>query len=83
MRGDAIGISALKGENIQQLLLLIEGVLSQDAVDIDIVLPADRMDLINLAHSQGQVHEVTFLETGIRLKASLPAQIAGQLSMVF
>ena len=77
--GDAIGISALKGENIQQLLLLIEGVLLQDTVDVDIVLPADRMDLVNLAHRQGQVHEVTFLETGIRLKASLPAKLAGAL----
>jgi GTP-binding protein HflX len=76
---DAIGISALKGENVQQLLLLIESVLLQDTVDVDIVLPADRMDLINLAHSQGQVHEVTFLETGIRLKASLPAKTAGAL----
>ena len=78
---DVIGISALNGENIQQLLLLIEGALSQDMIDVDIVLPADRMDLINLAHSQGQVHEVTFLETGIHLKASLPAQTAGALNL--
>jgi len=75
----AMGISALTGENIQQLLLSIENALSQDSVEVDIVLPADRMDLINLAHSQGQVHEVTFLENGIRLKASLPAKIVGAL----
>ena len=74
-----IGISALKGENIQQMFLMIEDILSQGAVDIDIVLPADRMDLVNLAHSQGQVHEVKFLAKGIRLKASLPAKTAGLL----
>ena len=74
MVGDAIGISALKGENIQQLFLLIEDILSQGLVDIDIVLPANRMDLVNLAHGQGQVHEVKFLAKGIRLKASLPAK---------
>src|SRR5208282_3013860 len=60
-----VGISALKGENIQQLFLIIEGILSQGSVDIDIVLPANRMDLVNLAHGQGQVHEVKFLAKGI------------------
>jgi len=76
----SIGISALKGENIQQLFLLIEDILSQASVDIDIVLPANRMDLVNLAHGQGQVHEVKFLAKGIRLKASLPAKTAGAIS---
>jgi len=78
----AIGISALKGENLQQLLLMVEDILSKGSVEIDIVLPADRMDLVNLAHSQGQVHEVKFLAKGIRLKASLPAKIAGRLTGV-
>ena len=76
-----LGISALKGENIQQLFLMIEDILSQGSVDIDIVLPANRMDLVNLAHGQGQVHEVKFLAKGIRLKASLPAKTAGALSL--
>jgi len=76
----AIGVSALKGENIQQLFLIIEDILTQGSVDIDIVLPANRMDLVNLAHSQGQVHEVKFLAKGIRLKASLSAKTAGALT---
>lgn len=59
---------------------MIEGILSQGTVDIDIVLPANRMDLINLAHSQGQVHEVKYLAKGIRIKASLSAKTAGALT---
>jgi len=76
----AIGISALKGENIQALLIMLEDILSQGSVDIDIVLPANRMDLINLAHRQGQVHEVKYLAKGIRIKATLPAKTAGVLA---
>jgi len=72
-----VGISALSGENIQKLFLLIEDILSQGSEDIDIVLPANRMDLVNLAYAQGQVHEVKYLAKGIRLKASLPAKAAG------
>src|SRR5262249_45442717 len=75
-----IGVSALTGENIQMLLLLVEEVLSQAAVEIDIVLPSGRMDLVNVAYAQGRVHEVKFLAKGIRLKASLPPQTAGALS---
>ena len=74
-----LGVSALKGENIQHLFLMIEEILSQGSVGVDIVLPANRMDLVNLAHSQGQVHEVKFLAKGIRLKATLPAKTAGAL----
>jgi GTP-binding protein HflX len=74
-----MGISALKGENIHQLFLMIESILSEGSIDIDLVLPANRMDLVNLAHSQGQVHEVKFLAKGIRLKASLTAKSAGLL----
>jgi len=36
--------------------------------------------LVNMAHAQGQVHEVKFLAKGIRLKASLPAKTAGLLN---
>ncbi len=75
-----IGISALKGENIGQLLLLIEDILGEGSVDIDVVLPAGRMDLVNLAYAHGHVTEVKYLSKGIRLKASLPAKIAGAIS---
>ncbi|MDE1921097.1 MAG: GTPase HflX [Candidatus Omnitrophica bacterium] len=75
--GPGIGICALKGENVQQLLLLVEDMLSAGHVDIDVVLPAGRMDLVNLAHVKGRVHEVKYSAKGIRLKASLPAQTAG------
>jgi len=77
-----LGISALKGEHIQQLLLLVESALSQGSVDIDVVLPAGRMDLVNLAYKQGQVHEVKYLEKGIHLKASLPAKAAGAIKIM-
>lgn len=76
----SMGISALKGEGVQQLLFMVEDVFSQGSVDIDIILPSNRMDLVNLAHGQGQVQEVKFLAKGIRLRASLPAKTAGAIS---
>lgn len=74
-----VGISALKGQNIQNLLLIIEECLSAGTVDIDVVLPSNRMDLVNLAYAKGQVTEVKYLAKGIRLKATLPAKAAAAL----
>ncbi len=71
-----IGISAAKGKNIQGLLLKIEEMIAGDHEDINVLLPADRMDLVNLAHTEGLVHDVKYLAKGIRLKASLPAKTA-------
>ncbi len=75
-----VSVSALNGENIQQLLLKIEEIFSEGEVEIDIKIPSDRMDLVNLAHTHGKVEEVKYLATGIRLKAKLPVKIAAGIS---
>lgn len=79
---DSIGISAAKGENINRLLLMVEDRLAGDRVEVDVILPPGRMDLINKAHTHGQVHEVAYLPEGIRLKASLPSKLAKSLPIV-
>ncbi len=76
----SIGISALKGQNLNQLLLLVEETLGEGSVDVDVLLPAKRMDLVNLAYAKGHVQDVQFLPKGIHLKASLPTQIAAGIT---
>lgn len=76
----AVGISAFKGEGISELLLMVEAMLPEGTVEIDVLLDPKRMDLVHLAHSQGDVHEVKFLAKGIRLKAALPAKTAGTIT---
>ncbi len=78
----SIGISALKGLNVNALLLLIEEALSEGEIDIDVVLPASRMDLVNLAYAQGHVTEVKYLSKGIRLKATLPVKTAAVITRI-
>ena len=80
INSDCIGISAAKGENVQSLLLMVEDMLTSDSITIDVVLPPGRMDLVNLAHVQGQVHEVEYTPKGIHLRASLPAKIGALIT---
>jgi len=75
-----IEVSAFTGRNIQSLLLLIEEALSERTKEINVVLKSDRMDLVNLAYAKGQVQDVKYLAKGIRLKATLPDQIAGLIT---
>ena len=69
-------ISGLLGQNLNELLGRIEEVFSEDFVEIDVRLPLNRMDLVNLAHKEGKVKEVKYLPDAIFLSAVLPAKIS-------
>ena len=75
---NAVIISALDGENLDQLLDRIDGMLSEGMVEIDQKIPIDRMDLVNLAYKQGQVHAIRYLSRSIHIHATLPLKIAAQ-----
>ncbi len=75
---NSVSISALKGENTLELLEIITARLATGYVDIDLSIPLNRMDLVNLAHSQGQVHSIQYSAKTVRLKATLPAAIVSK-----
>jgi hypothetical protein len=41
------------------------------------MIPIDRMDLVSLAHSDGQVYSVKYYNDSIYLKAALPVKLVG------
>jgi GTP-binding protein HflX len=78
---NALLLSGLNGENLELLLERIDYMLSDGMVEIDVKIPIDRMDLVNLAHQQGRVIDVKYLSRSIRLHASLPQKIAAQFNV--
>jgi len=76
---NCVAVSALSGENIPGLLDEISSQLSSLLETIEVVLPLDRMDLVNLAHKEGHVHTINYDPDAVRLSASLPKKIAGLL----
>jgi GTP-binding protein HflX len=72
----AVFISAKTGENIDSLVREMEKLLGGSFVDIDTHIPLNRMDLVNLVHSQGQVHAVEYLSDKIHICATVPAAVA-------
>jgi GTPase len=78
---DSVCVSALKGENIDELLNLVSEKLSGGMTEIDVKIPIGRMDLVNLAHKEGEVHDIKYLSKTIRIHATLPWKTAAKFSL--
>jgi GTP-binding protein HflX len=79
---DSVVISARTGEGLAQLLEVVETYLPQGLVDVDLVIPYSRGDLISRAHREGEgVHEEHVAE-GTRLTAKVPEELSALLSAV-
>lgn len=74
-----VAISALSAENVAGLLAEVCGQLSSLVETIEVALPLDRMDLVNLAHKEGNVHGIAYDPDAVRLSVSLPKKFAGLL----
>jgi GTP-binding protein HflX len=73
----AVCISAKTGENIPGLLDVLTKMLSSLIVEINVDVPISRMDLVNLAHEEGEVFSVKYYEEKINIRAAVPKSIAG------
>jgi GTP-binding protein HflX len=72
-------VSARTGFGFEELLELIEGRLPTDLVDVDVVVPYERGDLMSRAHRQGEVVALEHGESGTRLQARVPEGLANEL----
>ena len=70
-------ISAKEKTNLDELFLKIEDELSNLVAHIDVKIPLKRMDLVHLAHREGDVVHEEYLEDGIHICANLPHRLAG------
>jgi len=74
----SIALSAATGENVPLLVEQVTEKLSALLVNIDLRIPIKRMDLINLAHEEGQVYSVKYYNDSVHIRAALPVRIAGK-----
>jgi GTP-binding protein HflX len=74
---NTVAVSALEKMNIGALLLKVEEALARLIVTIDVRLPLNRMDLVHLAHKEGEVIAENYDEDGVHIHARLPEHLAG------
>ena len=78
--GQAVAISALTGENLPELLDKISELLTEGLLRVELKIPIQRMDLVNLVHKEGRVHSLKYSPRLVQIVATLSRQITGRLS---
>ncbi len=77
---NSVPISALSGQGLVQLLARIEEVLSEELIEVELLLPYPRGDLLALIHRRGVVDREEHVERGTRLVGRIPKTLWPQFS---
>jgi GTP-binding protein HflX len=76
---DAVFVSARTGEGMDELRARIAGILPRPEVELDLLVPYDRGEIVARIHDIGRVVDVEYLPEGTRVTARVYPQDAGAL----
>ena len=77
---DAVFVSARTGDGLDALREIVADRLPTPDVDVDVLVPYDRGDLVARVHDEGEVLSTEHTGTGTRLHARVPHALAGALT---
>ncbi|MFZ2177388.1 MAG: GTPase HflX [Rhodococcus sp. (in: high G+C Gram-positive bacteria)] len=75
----AVFVSAKTGEGIAELRAHLADVLVRPAIEVSVLLPYERGDLMAKIHSDGQILDSSHEEDGMRVHARVPELLASAL----
>ena len=78
--GDSAVVSARTGEGIEELRELIAERLPRPAVEVDVVVPYSRGDLVSRVHTTGEMLHEEHLPEGTRVHALVDETLAAELA---
>jgi len=76
----AIVVSARTGEGLDELRARVDELLPRPDVEVEVLLPYGRGDLVSRVHADGQVLTEEHEESGTRLRAKVLPPLAGELA---
>jgi GTP-binding protein HflX len=76
----AVAVSAKTGEGIDAARAAIESDLPHPDIELTVLLPYDRGDLVSRVHDRGEVLDVEHTSEGTRLTARVGEALAGELA---
>jgi GTP-binding protein HflX len=71
----AVFVSLRTGEGLDELIEKIGDFVAADLLRMEVLLPLERTDLLARIYRDGTVHELSYLEEGISLQATLPPRL--------
>jgi GTP-binding protein HflX len=72
---NSVAVSALTGWGLEQLLACIEEVLTEELVEVHLLLPYERGDLLGIMHQRGVITEESHLVDGSKIVGRIPARM--------
>jgi GTP-binding protein HflX len=79
---NAYAISARTGYGVETLVKAIESALPKPKVEINVVIPFSRGDLVSAVHEQGEIISEEYLPEGTRLNAMVGGALAKKIEML-
>jgi GTP-binding protein HflX len=76
----SVAVSAWTGEGIEQLLDVNADRLPRPAIEVDVVVPYSRGDVVHRLHSDGEVLDEEHREDGTRIRAKVLPGLAAELT---
>lgn len=76
---NSVLISAVTGEGIDELRERIDDLLPRPSVEIDLVIPYERGDIVNRIHNDGEILSQDHEATGTHVHARVTPEIEGML----
>ncbi len=77
---DAVAISALKGQGLDELLNAVGRKLYETLTPVEVLLPYEQGALIALFHEKGQVERIEHTRKGVKLSGRLPGRLLARYS---
>jgi GTPase len=77
---EALFVSAHSGAGMAELRAAVEARLPRPAVEIEVLIPYNRGDLVTRMHVRGEVLHTDHQDTGTRLRVRVDAELAGELT---
>lgn len=76
----SVAVSARTGDGMVQLRERIAALLPKPTVEVEVLLPYDRGDLLSRLHDQGEVHGIEHTADGSRVRATVHEHTLGDLA---
>jgi GTP-binding protein HflX len=77
---NAVFASARTGEGVAEILAAIGRMLPDPAVEVDLLVPYERGDIVSALHESGRVLSTEYVEDGTRIRALASPEQAAQLA---
>lgn len=72
---DAVFISVHSGQGLDELVARLSEMVGRQTRSVQLLLPAERSDLLARVHREGQVHSLAYEDDGVHVLATVPPRL--------